>query len=316
MPPLTLRSQLMPEAAAGPETGMHIRLREPAGIDSGPGHLEIRPGLHPLAPDHYVEYWTASGTPTPIHEGPVRLLEHEDVLFATWTGPDHGLREQTEHAYRALLAACHARGFEHLARVWNYFGDIHAEEDGLERYQAFCMGRATALETLEIPLASMPAATAIGSDQRQLVIYLIATRTPAESLENPRQVSAYHYPARYSPKSPTFARATRLETASGPLILLSGTASIVGHESRHPDDVVAQARETLANLRSLHDTAGHELPRPAWLRVYLRHPEDRPKVAAVLAEHYHDVHPGPIVQWVRGDVCRRELLLEIEGVHA
>ncbi len=311
-----LRSQLMPEAATGPDTGLRIRLRGPAGIEAARGTLEIHPGLSPLAPDDYVEYWTAPGTPRSSREGPVHLLEHDDVLFASWTGPDHGLREQTEQAYQSLLAACHTRGYEHLARIWNFFGDIHGEEDGLERYQAFCVGRAAALEALEVPLASMPAATAIGGDRRQLVIYLIATRTPAKPLENPRQVSAYHYPARYSPKSPTFARATQLDTADGPLILLSGTASIVGHESRHPDDVVAQARETLANLQALHNTAGRKLPRPSWLRVYLRRPEDRPRVAAVLAEHYNAAHPGPIVQWVRGDICRRELLLEIEGVHA
>ncbi|WP_018140626.1 hypothetical protein [Thioalkalivibrio sp. ALJ7] len=313
---IALRSQLAPATAIGPDAGMRIRLREPAGIDAGPDYLQVQPGLLPLVPDDYVELWTTSSESRMAKEGPVHLLESDDVLFASWTGTDHGLKEQTEQAYRALLEACRARGFTHLVRVWNFFGDIHAEEDGLERYQAFCIGRAAALEALEIPLASMPAATAIGSDQRQLIIYLIATRTPAEPLENPRQVSAYHYPKRYSPKSPTFARATRLETRDGPLILLSGTASIVGHESRHPDDVTAQARETLANLQALHDAAGRELPWPSWLRVYLRRPEDRPKVAAVLAEHYKAAHPGPIVQWVRGDICRQELLLEIEGVHA
>ncbi|WP_024327011.1 hypothetical protein [Thioalkalivibrio sp. AKL19] len=313
---LTLRSQLMPEAATGPDSGLRIRLRDPAGVEAGRGALEVHPGLRALPPDAYAEYWTARGTPQASQEGPLRLLEYDEVLFASWVGPDHDLRTQTEAAYRALLAACRTRGFQHPARIWNFFGNIHAEENGIERYQAFCMGRADALEALEIPQAGMPAATAIGSDQRALVIYLIATRTPAEPIENPRQVSAYHYPERYSPKSPTFARATRLATNDGPLILLSGTASIVGHESRHPDDVVAQARETLANLQALHDTAGRELPRPSWLRVYLRHPEHRPRVAAVLAEHYNAAHPGPTVQWVRGDICRQELLLEIEGVHA
>ncbi|WP_017941413.1 MULTISPECIES: hypothetical protein [unclassified Thioalkalivibrio] len=313
---LSLRCQLRPEAATGLDSGLHVRLRDPAGVEAGRHTLEVHPGLHPLAPDAYAEYWAADGIPRAAQEGGVHLLEYDDVLFATWVGPDRNLRGRTEEAYRALLAACRTRGFGHLARIWNFFGNIHAEEDGLERYQAFCMGRAEALEALEIPQASMPAATAIGSDRDRLVIYLIATRHPAEPIENPRQVSAYHYPERYSPKSPTFARATRLDTASGPLILLSGTASIVGHESRHPDDVAAQARETLSNLQALHDTAGRELPRPSWLRVYLRHPEDRTRVSAVLAEHYNAAHPGPIVQWVRGDICRRELLLEIEGVHA
>ncbi|WP_018872181.1 hypothetical protein [Thioalkalivibrio sp. ALJ16] len=313
---LNLRSQLLPEAATGPDTGMHVHLGPTAGTDTRANRLEIHPGVEPVAPDTYVESWTTRGRARAEHQGPLQLLEYPEVLFASWQGPDHGLRTQTEQAYRDLLGACHARGFGHLARIWNFFGDIHGEEDGLERYQAFCIGRAAALETLAIPQAGMPAATAIGGTQRRLVIYLIATRTPATALENPRQVSAYRYPERYSPKSPTFARATRLDTTDGPLVLLSGTASIVGHESRHPEDVSAQARETLTNLRALHETAGRHLPPPRWLRVYLRRPEDRTRVAAVLAEHFNDYCPGPVVQWAQGDICRRELLLEIEGVHA
>ncbi|WP_019625525.1 hypothetical protein [Thioalkalivibrio sp. ALJT] len=314
---LNLRSRLLPEAASDPDTGMHVHLGAPASADNTrDGLLEIHPGLEAVAPDAYVESWTTRGSPRPERRGPLRLLEYPEILFASWEGPDHGLRDQTEQAYRDLLSACHARGFEHLARIWNFFGDIHGEEDGLERYQAFCIGRAAALEALAIPQTGMPAATAIGGTQPRLVIYLIATRTPATALENPRQVSAYRYPERYSPKSPTFARATRLDTTGGPLILLSGTASIVGHESRHPDDVAAQTRETLANLRALHETAGRHLPPPRWLRVYLRRPGDRACVAAVLAEHFSNAWPPPVVQWARGDICRRELLLEIEGVHA
>lgn len=296
--------------------GLHVRLDRPTGIHAEGGHLVIAPGLAPLAPDHYIESWWGRGPARLTTTGPLHLLEFDDVLFATWQGPDRALGEQTTRAYRQLLRACRERGFEHPARIWNYFSDIHGGEDGQERYQAFCGGRAEALEALAVPLGSMPAATAIGTDHSELFVYLIATRSPARAIENPRQVSAYHYPERYSPKSPTFARATLLQTESGPMLMVSGTASIVGHESRHPDDVVAQARETVCNLQALHDTAGRELPGPSWLRVYLRHPEDRAPVAAVIAEHYKAMNPGPIIQWARGDICRRELLIEIEGVHA
>ncbi len=313
---LVLRSQLAPEPVSEACEGMQIRCGERAGVNTEQRGLRVSPGLPLLTPERYTECWTSAGTPTPVRQGRMHLLEHSDVLFVTWHGPGEDLREQTEQAYREVLSVCQTRGFEHPARIWNFFGDIHAEEAGRDRYQAFCVGRAAALESLRIPLGSMPAATAIGSGERELVIYLIATRHPAQPIENPRQVSAYHYPERYSPKSPSFARATRLETADGPLILLSGTASIVGHESRHAGDVVAQTHETLANLQALHDTAGRDLPAPAWLRIYLRRPEDRPKVADVIAQHYAAARPGPVLQWVRGDICRRELLLEIEGIHA
>lgn len=313
---LVLRSQLVREPIPDAREGMQIRWGERAGVRLHQRGLCVSPGLPLLTPDPYAECWTSAGTPRPVRQGRMHLLEHRDVLFVTWHGPDDNLRKQTEQAYREVLSACQTRGFEHPARIWNFFGDIHAEEAGRDRYQAFCMGRAAALESLRIPLGSMPAATAIGSDERNLVIYLIATRHPAQPIENPRQVSAYHYPERYSPKSPSFARATRLETADGPLILLSGTASIVGHESRHAGDVIAQTHEILTNLQALHDTAGRDLSPPAWLRIYLRHPEDRPKVADAISQYYAATRPGPALQWVRGDICRRELLLEIEGIHA
>jgi len=316
--PLILRTRLAPAAAYAtpPASGLAVHLSGAAAVRTTAGGLDIDPGLQPVEPNHYLETWFTPGTATPERHGPLQLVEHDDVLFAAWQGPGAGLRANTRRAYRELLAACRERGFEHPARIWNYFGDIHGEEDGLERYQAFCIGRAEALEELEIPLGSMPAATAIGTDHPDLFIYLIATRQPATAIENPRQVSAYHYPERYSPKSPGFARATRLDTADGPLLLISGTASIVGHESRHAGDVAAQTRETLANLQALHEAAGRDLPGPAWLRVYLRDARDRSVVAGILGEHYRDTHPSPVVQWARGDVCREELLVEIEGVHA
>ncbi|WP_026278728.1 MULTISPECIES: hypothetical protein [unclassified Thioalkalivibrio] len=299
-----------------PQDGLHVRLEGPASVSAEGGQLRIVPGLEPLAPDLYVERWWGEGPARSMDASPLHLLEFDDVLFAAWQGPDQPLRDQTQQAYDQLLRACRERGFEHPARIWNYFSDIHGDEQDRERYQAFCVGRAEALEALEVPLGSMPAATAIGTRKSGLFVYLIATRSPAQAIENPRQVSAYHYPKRYSPKSPTFARATLLQAEQGPMLMVSGTASIVGHESRHAEDVVAQARETVRNLHALHDAAGRELPGPAWLRVYLRHPEDRAAVAAVIAEQYKAMNPGPVVQWVRGDICRPELLLEIEGVHA
>ncbi|WP_018994093.1 hypothetical protein [Thioalkalivibrio sp. ALgr1] len=298
------------------QDGLHVRLDAPVGIQAGAGRIEVAPGLEALAPDLYIESWCGNGPARSTNATPLHLLEFDDVLFAAWQGPDRPLREQTEQAYRQLLNACRERGFEHPARIWNYFSDIHGDEQGQERYQAFCIGRAEALGALEVPLGSMPAATAIGTRQPGLFVYLLATRAPARAIENPRQVSAYHYPERYSPRSPAFARATLLLTATGPMLMVSGTASIVGHESRHPDDVVAQARETVTNLQALHDTAGRELPGPAWLRVYLRRPKDRNAVAGVIADHYKAMKPGPVIQWARGDICRPELLLEIEGVHA
>jgi hypothetical protein len=58
-------------------------------------------------------------------------------------------------------------------------------------------------------------------------------------------VSAYDYPRQYGPAAPSFSRAA---LTPDPLLLISGTASIVGHASVHLGDVTAQLEETLANL--------------------------------------------------------------------
>ena len=123
------------------------------------------------------------------------------------------------------------------------------------------------------------------------------------NIETPRQVSAFRYPERYGARAPLFARAT---LACG-MLFISGTASIVGHESRHAGDVAAQADEMLRNLEALLSQArrlGCALS-PAELRakLYLRHPRDGDVVrerlrAAGLA--------APVI-------CRPELDVEIEA---
>lgn len=312
---LPLRTRLLPPGTPEAPSCASLRVRadHPAGIALSDGCLMVAPGLESVAGSGSIEEWRVDGPGRALQEGPVHLLEHSEVLFAAWHQPDDPLADNTRHAYLDLFRAIRAHGFPHPIRIWNYFSRIHGDDCGLERYQSFCTGRARALDELEVSEETMPAATAIGTHAAGLFVYLIAARTPGQAIENPRQVSAYRYPEQYSPESPAFARATRIETAQGPQLLLSGTASITGHESRHIGDCAAQTREILANLDALQAAAGSDVPAPAWLRVYLRRPEDQPEVAAILARHYPR---PPALHWVYGDVCRRELLVEIEGVHA
>ena len=139
-------------------------------------------------------------------------------------------------------------GYPHLARLWNYLPQINVETDGLERYRQFNSARRNALIAYRRDLTgNVPAACALGSvTGSPLVIYFLASRQAATAVENPRQVSAYEYPAQYGPK-PAFSRASIL----GNTLFISGTASIVGHETVHVGDVTAQTRETLANIEAL-----------------------------------------------------------------
>jgi chorismate lyase/3-hydroxybenzoate synthase len=131
-------------------------------------------------------------------------------------------------------------------------------------------------------------------------------------------VSAYRYPRQYGPQSPSFARAMVPPSAQMPL-LLSGTASVVGHESRHHDCIESQLAETFANFESLIKAAGNVWPELAQgfgtqsrLKVYVRDALELPRVAAALATRLPPSVPRIVLH---GAVCRRELRVEIDGVH-
>src|SRR3546814_8116900 len=47
---------------------------------------------------------------------------------------------------------------------------------------------------------------------------------------------------------PSFSRATLIGDGANARLLVSGTASVVGHESLHAGDLTAQLDETMANL--------------------------------------------------------------------
>jgi chorismate lyase/3-hydroxybenzoate synthase len=95
-------------------------------------------------------------------------------------------------------------------------------------------------------------------------------------------------------------------------LFVSGTASIVGHASRHEGDVRAQVEETVRNLEEVARSSGVPAHDREWfLKVYLRDAEDLEPVHAHLREAFGADTP---MLFLRADVCRPELALEIEGV--
>jgi len=155
----------------------------------------------------------------------------------------------TARAYRALEAARQAVGLPHWWRIWNYLGGITQGEGDAERYRQFTRGRhqAWGLDAAPRPL---PAATAIGCEAGLHVIALAGTQ-PAETIENPRQLSAWRYPRAYGEKPPSFTRASLVRQGDAGLLFVSGTASIVGHESLHAGDATAQWEEARRNLAAV-----------------------------------------------------------------
>lgn len=284
----------------------------------------IHVGLQPLQAGPDCERWTADAPVTHGMQGGIGYAHTERVLFACLHLADsRDMVAAAREGYRRLLDFHHTMGFPHLLRIWNHFDHLLDPVPGLamDRYQAFCAGRHEALEAAGLEAAALPAATAIGTDTPGFLVYLLAGREPGVQIENPRQVSAYHYPPDYGPRSPTFSRATLKDWSGIAQFYISGTASIVGHASLHEGDAGAQVDEVVDNLEALIASARaqhglQDLDGPAdlsLLKVYVKNRGDldtvRERVRARVGAH-------PALLFLHGDICRRELLMEIEGLHA
>ena len=101
------------------------------------------------------------------------------------------------------------------------------------------------------------------------------------------------------------------------VLFISGTASIIGHETVHHDSVSLQTRETLANIRAVIDQAVLKgFPEVDYasdlaLKVYVRRMQDIPVVMDIVREEYGAISEEIVLQ---ADICRTDLLVEIEAV--
>ena len=249
---------------------------------------------------------------------PVRAAASLSVEYLTGVDPS-GIATAAAAAYRQMTAFIEASDTPHLLRIWNYLDAITDGQGDAERYRQFCIGRARGLG--EFDPARLPAATAIGrcDGARKLQVYWLSAAAPGTPVENPRQVSAWRYPRDYGPQPPTFARAMLPPTDSQMPLLLSGTASVVGHATLHAGALLAQLKETFANFDALLGAARERQPElPAEfgpgtrLKVYVRDRADMDAVAGALHERFGDRVPRIVLH---AAICRRDLAVEIDGVH-
>jgi chorismate lyase/3-hydroxybenzoate synthase len=290
------------------------------GASAPQGPRRVRVPLEPLLGAGLTETWSANGDVIAGESGAIRFSHDGHLLAGVIEVPerDHGgIVEATAFAYRSIATFLPASDFSHLLRTWNHLDAINLGDGDTERYRGFCSGRVIGLEGLR--QAHHPAATVIGrrDGERVLQVYWLAGREPGVAMENPRQVSAYLYPREYGETAPTFSRAMLV---SPELVLVSGTASIVGHESRHSADTNGQVREILANLDSLLHRAHAQAPslprqfgRHTMLKAYLKRREDLAQVEDALRAVLPPQAPLLVLQ---GDVCRSELLVEFDCTHA
>ena len=224
--------------------------------------------------------------------------------------------------------------FQRVVRTWFYVGGITEPEAGAQRYQELNRARTDFYRDIQFNCSSLasaapggvyPASTGIGMSGNGLVASCMALETSRKDvlmlpLENPQQIPAYTYDPVHSPQSPKFSRAVALVLGNYVTTWVSGTASIVDSESRHLGDPEKQTTQTIDNIERLiaannfeaHGLkgAGARLHDLAKIRVYLKRAEDLAKCRAVCERRFGRV---PAIYAV-ADICRPELLVEIEGV--
>lgn len=290
-----------------------------------------------------VELWALGGTGVEVrrYNPHVISVEFEGIRWIHCGGvygrpSEYGAYGESISAFRQLeqhLALANV-GFGDVVRTWIYLNQITAGPDGKQRYQELNRARTDFFDDVKLcgtmagpgaPERIYPASTGIGTQGGNIVMSCMALASERRDvfvmpLENPQQTSAYAYERVYSPKTPKFSRAMAVVQGRFVATLVSGTASIVNSVTMHHGDVVQQTRQTLENIEKLvapenfarHGLAGGgaTLKDIAKLRVYVKHVEDYERCRACCEE----LLPGVPAIYLHADVCRPDLLVEIEAV--
>lgn len=244
--------------------------------------------------------------------------------------------DRSKNAFEQMQASLAGVGvnFDQIVRTWLYLGDIVGSEKETQRYKELNRARTDFFKPFHFGNSHAstatrgivyPASTGIGADGRDLLMSCVALSTKRDDvsltpLENPRQVAACDYSPIYSPESPKFSRAMAIRIGQFDTVMVSGTASITDSESRFIDDVEGQTHQTLDNISALISAenfqrhalegGGQTLDDLAIARVYIKHREDYDRVKDACEARLGEL---PTIYAV-ADVCRPELLVEIEGI--
>ncbi|MEW6359211.1 MAG: hypothetical protein AB1696_22950 [Planctomycetota bacterium] len=246
------------------------------------------------------------------------------------------VHDRALNAFKRMRSVLASQGFRYdqIVRTWLYLGDIVGPEGDTQRYKELNRARTEFYENIRflrdhVPPgfkgAIYPASTGIGTCGTDVLMGSIALDTDRKDvillpMENPQQTAAFDYGTEYSPKSPKFCRAMAIVSGRCATILISGTASIVNSETKFIGDVEGQTHQTLDNIEALIARGNFErygvsgmgatLKDLAMARVYIKNQGDYKKTRAICEKRLGEL---PTI-YAMADVCRPELLVEIEGV--
>lgn len=242
-----------------------------------------------------------------------------------------GYSEQSSSVLDKTSAVLQLEGFgvQHIVRQWNYIGNITDFENGNQHYQLFNNARSS-FYTQNGFTNNYPAATGISMPINCLSVSTIAilpsTKTAIMAIDNKLQTPAYKYSEAILVKgnnerlktTPKFERGKLILADKNGIFFVSGTAAIRNETSSHINDAVLQTRETIENINylisnenlRLNDVEANVNIKLSSIRIYIKNKASFPLIKTEVDTAW------PYLQaiYLQAEVCRTELLVEIEGV--
>lgn len=199
--------------------------------------------------------------------------------------------------------------FSNVIRQWNYIENITNVKSGQQNYQIFNEIRAKYYDEVNFS-RGYPAATGIGMSCGLVNLELIATnhRVNISCVENEKQIPPSEHSGEVLYKGnrpPKFSRG-KLKNKE---LYISGTASIIKQESQFPGLVEKQTNIAIENVKRVIRNAKKENNDFSSFRVYVKYPEQERIIAASIKKELNTEN----FVLLETDICREELMVEIEG---
>lgn len=216
---------------------------------------------------------------------------------------------------------------ESIVRQWNYIENItKIDGKGEQNYQIFNDARSLFYKKGDWSTIGYPAATGIGTSAGGIMIdfnAVVSEEISLHKIDNSLQVAAHDYSKQVllgeSPKltTPKFERAKAVCDQNEVMVYISGTAAIRGEKSLKDQNAAQQIKATMENIDFLIGEANLKCSgidcnniKYSNLRVYIKCNTDYNAIKIFMQSNYAHV---PAI-YLLSDVCRDELLVEVEGM--
>ncbi len=248
------------------------------------------------------------------------------------------IRVQSDTLFEKVQNILHKEGMDasDIFKQWNYIPQITAVDgEDYQHYQAFNDSRTDFYRTADWSDKGYPAATGIGMDCGAVIVDIIAVKSIDSfyriiPIDNDLQQAAHVYSQvvligaegdKIEGKStPKFERAKALgNSTEGYICFISGTAAIRGEDSMDSTDAASQTIQTMENIEHLISDHTCEIYNIELTnkereidtaRAYVKYADDTTKIKEVVDNRW----PNTSTIYLLADVCREELLVEIEAV--